>query len=157
MQKPIMLALLFFLTACGSSNSDSKADSVLIGTWVMDFNESCARVVTFNEDHEYASQIGCQSGNEVEMQITTGNYVEEGDKITITPVKSSCEDVKGLTLTFEISKTNLKLWDSGMLMSLRKLEDDGSTSSETYIIITGCFDEEGNFVRREVSDLPLSS
>jgi hypothetical protein len=148
----LFIALAVAANACGNDDSDSSSEPALTGTWVWEESAQCASAFIF-EDDSYSTQRVCQDGSSSLLaQVTIGTYATDGDSLKLTPKESSCKARSPVEMAFTVTDTKLTLTSGSAAVVLIRSKEGDEDEEESFVMVTGCFDDEG-FTSRKIQEL----
>jgi hypothetical protein len=145
-----MLALVFALiaVACGD---DAAAEPELEGLWFLESDSQACGLALYLEDGEYEFATVCElTSGEIVSEVEAGTFSEDGRRITLQPVRSSCADDRAYPETVEyefIDGGLLRISAPQGVLVFERLKAEASNGRVTY----GCFGEDGNFAPMPVA------
>ncbi len=150
MRKAALALGLLALVGCAEDEDPSPRDR-LIGVWGLLVGEECAIAYVFGADDTYDFRFGCVDGSGFNMELYTGEWSTDGERIRLEPAAGSCPpDVAAGAA--EPASIRYALQDDGWTLRTtspegvvyyERHEDDGMPSEGGSAITFGCFTPDG--------------
>jgi hypothetical protein len=138
------------LAACSSTDLRSPMD----GEWSAGDpqTQTCVQSWTFDGDVFEIAVFCSLTDGQVGLEIRRGTFAVTGEKVTLTPTKSTCQDDTATpqVLTFTVERTKLTLVSPTMVYTLAR---GGLSLKPGNTAHFGCFDGMGGFTEGMIRDL----
>lgn len=142
--------LLVALIACG------VGEDTIVGTWFIE-DDVCTFAHVFKNNGIWEQDLICElESGRIGLDAIVGQYVVRENLVTTTPTHASCADIgtDPFTEAFQLLDEGqvLRLGNPGMLTTLERLHQSDVTPTAS-VAVFGCFDGDGFFEERELTEL----
>lgn len=147
-----LIITLLFQFGCGSDDSSKTSEAAsplasLQGIWLIEINASCGYGLTI-KDEQYMFNTLCIDGNKGYNEMEIGSISSDGQSLTMTNQKNSCQGTPISTdvYKYSLSPTGkvLNLYLPGGMAAFQKFEENSEAGN--YVVQHGCFNENDEFV-----------
>jgi hypothetical protein len=145
-----LLSAALAVTACSSADLRSPMD----GEWSVGDprTQPCAQSWTFDGDLFDVSVYCALTDGQVGLEIRRGTFAITGEKVTLTPTRSTCaaDTAQPQVLTYIVERSKLTLVSPTMVYTLAR---GGLSLKPGSTARFGCFDGQGGFTEGMLRDL----
>src|SRR5688572_170896 len=148
-----ILAVTAAISACGADDEADAPD--VVGRWYLEPSSDvdCGVALFFREDGLYEYDLICSlEGGGYGVEAYGGEYVVDGDEITLMTTHSSCEDATAgnEVLGYAFVGDSLRLASADGVLIFERLEDGGDGNGAAAF---GCYSADGTFTQSPVAEL----
>jgi hypothetical protein len=151
MKQTVFAVLLMISAGCG----DDEAEPSLVGDWLVagDGPYDCAYGLSFDEDGTYVEATICtlEEGS-LGVEVYTGTYVANGEKLALKQTHGSCPEAEPgtLNLRYELAGDDLRLGNAEATVVMSRAEGGDVTGG---VAVYGCYAQDGAFTPQPISEL----